>query len=109
MDFNEIYHLLFETYAGIGILVGSGIVISLVVCVILEFKTRKLYRNHEIQDEDDEWAIFEDEVEEAEEKAEVADKASKSDKAGKADEAGKAAKSKQAGSSEKANKPKQSE
>ncbi len=103
MDFNELYHLLFETYAGIGILVGSGIVISLVVCVILEFKTRRLYRNHEIQDEDDEWAIFEDEIEEAEEKAEVAGKASKANKAGNA------SKSKQAGSSEKANESKQSE
>ncbi len=118
MDFNELYHLLFETYAGIGILVGSGIVISLVVCVILEFKTRKLYRNHEISNEDDEWAIFEDEVEEAEEKAEVAGKASKSDKVSKANKAGnagtvnktgKASKPKQAGPSEKANESKQSE
>ena len=72
MDFNEIYHLLFETYAGIGILVGAGIVISLLVCVLLEIKTRKVYRNHEADPEQDEWALFEDEatVAEAEEEAE---------------------------------------
>ncbi len=66
MDFNEIYHLLFETYAGIGILVGAGIVISLLVCVLLEIKMRKVYRNHEADPEQDEWALFEDEVAEAE-------------------------------------------
>ncbi len=66
MDFNEIYHLLFETYAGIGILVGAGIAISLLVCVLLEIKTRKVYRNHEADPEQDEWALFEDEVAEAE-------------------------------------------
>lgn len=71
MDFNEIYHLLFETYAGIGILVGAGIVISLLVCVLLEIKTRKVYRNHEVDPEQDEWAIFEDEVAEAEEEEEA--------------------------------------
>lgn len=66
MDFNEIYHLVFETYAGIGILVGAGLVISIIVSIIFEFRTRKLYRNHEIQDADDEWSIFGDEVIEAE-------------------------------------------
>ena len=66
MDFNEIYHLLFETYAGIGILVGAGIVIRLLVCVLLARKTRKVYRNHEADPEQDEWALFEDEVAEAE-------------------------------------------
>lgn len=65
MDFNEIYHLLFETYLGIGILVGAGIVISLVICVVLEFKTRKLYHNHEPGPEEDEWAVFDDDDEDA--------------------------------------------
>lgn len=74
MDFNEIYHMLFETYAGIGILVGAGLVLSIIVCIIFEFRTRKLYRNHEIQDEDDEWSIFPEEVEEAEEEAEKGSK-----------------------------------
>lgn len=73
MDFNEIYHLLFETYAGIGILVGAGLVLSIIVCIIFEFRTRKLYRNHEIPDEEDEWSIFADEVEEAETEEEKKD------------------------------------
>lgn len=73
MDFIEIYHLLFETYAGIGILVGAGLVLSIIVCIIFEFRTRKLYRNHEIPDEEDEWSIFADEVEEAETEEEKKD------------------------------------
>lgn len=87
MDFNEIYHLLFDTYAGIGILVGAGIVISLVVCVLLEIKTRKVYRNHELDPEQDEWAIFEDEVEEAEAEEEAKLDEAKAKKADKKKEA----------------------
>lgn len=87
MDFNEIYHFLFETYAGIGILVGAGIVISLVVCVLLEIKTRKVYRNHELDPEQDEWAIFEDEVEEAEAEEEAKLDEAKAKKADKKKEA----------------------
>lgn len=87
MDFNEIYHLLFETYAGIGILVGAGIVISLVVCVLLEIKTRKVYRNHELDPEQDEWAIFEGEVEEAEAEEEAKLDEAKAKKADKKKEA----------------------
>lgn len=87
MDFNEIYHLLFETYAGIGILVGAGIVISLVVCILLEIKTRKVYRNHELDPEQDEWAIFEDEIEEAEAEEEAKLDEAKAKKADKKKEA----------------------
>ncbi len=65
MDFNEIYHFLFETYAGIGVLVGAGLILSVIICVILEFKTRKLYKNHEPAE--DEWSLFYDEMEEGEE------------------------------------------
>lgn len=65
MDFAEIYHFLFESYAGIGILVGAGLVISILLCVIFEFRTRKLYRNHEPAE--DEWSLFYDEMEEGEE------------------------------------------
>lgn len=72
MNINELYHLLFETYAGIGIMVGGGILISIIVCVIFEIRTRKLYRNHEVTDEDDEWSIFDDE--ELEDEAEEAEK-----------------------------------
>lgn len=66
MDFNEIYHFLFETYAGVGVLVGAGIVLSLIVSVIFEIRTRKRYRNHEAPPQEDEWSIFADDVEEGE-------------------------------------------
>ncbi len=66
MDFNEIYHFLFETYAGVGVLVGAGIVLSLIVSVIFEIRTRKRYRNHEAAPQEDEWSIFADDVEEGE-------------------------------------------
>ncbi len=65
MDLNELYHFLFETYPGIGILVGAGLILSILVCVILEFRTRKLYRNHEPAEDD--WSLFYDEVVEGEE------------------------------------------
>ena len=74
MDFNEIYHLLFETYAGVGILVGAGLIISIIVSVIFELRTRKLYKNHEIPEEEDEWSIFVDEVAEAEAEEEKKEK-----------------------------------
>lgn len=74
MDFNEIIHFLFETYAGIGVMVGAGIVLSLVLCVIFEIRTRKRYRNHDLPPEEDEWSIFEEEVEEGIEEGEKAQK-----------------------------------
>lgn len=45
MDLAEIYHFIFETYAGIGCLVGAGIVISIVAAVISERKTRRVFRD----------------------------------------------------------------
>lgn len=73
MDIQELYHLLFETYAGIGILVGAGIVLSLIACVIFELRTRKIYKNHAPDPENDEWSLFDDllEGEEEEEEAEA--------------------------------------
>lgn len=86
MDAAEIYHLLFETYAGIGILVGAGILLSLIACVIFEIRTRKLYHNHEPVEDEDEWSFFEDEVEEGEEEEEekLAKKKADKDKKGSA-------------------------
>ena len=72
MDIGEIYHFLFETIPGIGILVGAGIVISLICCVIFELRTRKRYRNHEMPPEEDEWSLLED-VEEGIEEEEAAE------------------------------------
>ncbi|MCI9130277.1 MAG: hypothetical protein HFJ65_08255 [Eggerthellaceae bacterium] len=64
MDFAEIYHFLFETYAGIGILVGAGIILSILVSIIFEVRTRKIYKDHKA--DKDEWSIFDDDDEEQE-------------------------------------------
>ena len=61
MNFEELYHFLFETMPGIGILVGGGLVISIIVCLILERKTRKQYKNHEKTEDD--WSLFDDDDE----------------------------------------------
>ena len=52
MDLAEIYHFIFETYAGIGCLVGAGIVISIVAAVISELKTRRVFRDRGERPED---------------------------------------------------------
>lgn len=63
MNAGEIYHFLFETYAGIGVLVVSGLVISLILCVVMERKTRKVYKDRGPKtDEDDEWSLFDDDA-----------------------------------------------
>ena len=62
MDFAALYHFLFETYAGIGCLVGIGLVASLLACVIMERRTRKRYKNH--QPDEDGWSFFDDEDDE---------------------------------------------
>lgn len=64
MDIMEIYHFLFETMPGIGVLVGSGIVLSLLVCIILERKTRKQFKNHAKTNDD--WSLFDDDDDEEE-------------------------------------------
>ncbi len=61
MDFGELYHFLFETFPGIGCLVGIGLVVSLIVCVIMERRTRKTFANHERTEDD--WSFFDDDDE----------------------------------------------
>ena len=46
MDFGALYDFLFNTYAGIGCLVGIGLVVSLIACVIMERRTRKTFVNN---------------------------------------------------------------
>lgn len=65
MDFNELYHFLFETFPGIGCLVGLGLLVSLVLCLIMEKRTRKRFSNHERTEDD--WSIFDDDDEESNE------------------------------------------
>lgn len=66
MDTGAIYHFLFETYTGIGILVAAGLVISLILCVIMERKTRSVYKDRGPKT-DDEWSLFDDDDDEDEE------------------------------------------
>ncbi len=65
MDFEALYHFLFESFAGIGVLIGAGLVISVIACVIMERRTRKVYKNHEKTADD--WSLFDDDDEEEEE------------------------------------------
>lgn len=81
MEIQEIYHLLFETYAGIGILVGAGIVLSLLACIIFELRTRKIYRNHAPDPDQDEWSLFDDLMEGEEEEEAKEAKAKQTKKA----------------------------
>lgn len=66
MDTGAIYHFLFETYTGIGILVAAGLIISLILCVIMERKTRSVYKDRGPKT-DDEWSLFDDDDDEEEE------------------------------------------
>lgn len=61
MDFEALYHFLFESFAGIGVLIGAGLVISVIACVIMERRTRKVYKNHEKTADD--WSLFDDDDE----------------------------------------------
>ena len=64
MDMGEIYHFLFETMPGIGCLVGAGLVLSIIACVIMERRTRKQFKNHEKTEDD--WSLFDDDEDESE-------------------------------------------
>ena len=61
MDIDEIYHFLFETMPGIGCLVGAGLVLSVIACIIMERRTRKQFKNHEKTEDD--WSLFDDDDE----------------------------------------------
>ena len=64
MNLEELYHFLFETYQGIGVMVAAGIVISFIACVIMERKIRKRYSNRPKSPDD--WSLFDDDDEEEE-------------------------------------------
>lgn len=59
MDLQALYHFLFETYAGIGVLFLIAAIACLIACVIMERKTRKVFKHHE--DPDDDWNDADDE------------------------------------------------
>ena len=62
MDFSELYHFLFETYAGIGVLIGVSLVLCIIIAAVLELRTRKKFvdRGPRPEDEEDEWSLFDD-------------------------------------------------
>ena len=62
MDWAALYHFLFETYAGIGVMVGTGLVLSLIACVIMERRTRKKFVDRAPTKDD--WSFFDDDDEE---------------------------------------------
>lgn len=65
MDFGEIYHFLFETYVGIGVLVGISLVLCVIIAALLELRTRKTFVDRGPRDDDDdEWSFFDDEEDE---------------------------------------------
>ena len=66
MDFAEIYHFLFETYVGIGVLIAISLVLCVIIAAILEARTRKTFVDRGPATDDDEWSIFDDDEEEDE-------------------------------------------
>lgn len=54
MDFAAIYHFLFGTMQGIGCLILIFLVLSTLIAIILERKTRKTFRDRGPR-EDDHW------------------------------------------------------
>ena len=63
MDFGEIYHFLFETYAGIGVLVAISLVLCVIIAAVLELRTRKRYVDRGPATDEDEWSLFDDDSE----------------------------------------------
>lgn len=64
MDWAALYHFLFETFAGIGTLIGAGIVLSLIASVIMERRTRKTFVDRAPSKDD--WSLFDDDEEDEE-------------------------------------------
>ena len=67
MDFEAIYQFLFETYAGIGVLVAISLVVCIIVAAVLEMRTRKTYVDRGEATDEDEWSIFGDDDEDEDE------------------------------------------
>ena len=61
MDWGGIFTFLFQTYQGMAVLFLGTIIICIIACVIMERRTRKVYKNHEKTEDD--WSFFEDDDE----------------------------------------------
>lgn len=67
MSIESLYHFFFESFAGVGILVLAGLVISVLVCVIMEWRTRQAFKDRgEVEDDDDDFTFFDDDDDEDE-------------------------------------------
>ena len=44
INFDEIYHFLFETMNGVIILICTSLVICVIACIIMEFRTKKFLK-----------------------------------------------------------------
>ena len=67
MTFEQFYNFLFGTYQGVGILVGTCLVLCIVIAFILELRTRKTYVDRgPREDDEDDWSFFDDDEEEEE-------------------------------------------
>ena len=60
MDFGELYTFLFETYAGMGVLIAVFLVACIILAAVLEVRTRKTYVDRGEPTDEDEWSIFGD-------------------------------------------------
>lgn len=61
MSIESLYHFFFESFAGVGILVLAGLVISVLVCAIMEWRTRQTFKDRgEVEDDDDDFTFFDD-------------------------------------------------
>ncbi len=60
MDFGELYHFLFETIEGIGCMVLACLVITTIIAAVLEYKTRRTFKDRG-ERTDDLWDFDEEE------------------------------------------------
>ena len=44
INFDEIYHFLFETFNGVIVLICVSLVVCIIACVIMEHRTKKMLR-----------------------------------------------------------------
>ena len=67
MDFEQLYSFLFESYTGLAVLIGACMVICIVLCFIMERKTRRTFVDRGPETDEDEWSLFDDDDDEEEE------------------------------------------
>lgn len=58
MDFAELYHFLFETYEGIGIMILACLVLTTIIAAVLERRTRATFKDR--GEREDSWFADDD-------------------------------------------------